>query len=107
MTTTSGGPTSCSPAVFFKLPVAVGGSAPSACPDLFRDADVGLQGEAGGRIDELVDALVRRRGRHVILEAQASFPDIASVPVPRFELFDLSKCVSVSVQSSFSNGVGR
>jgi hypothetical protein len=95
-------------AVVLKLPVAVvDRPASTACPDLFRDADVVFPGGAECRIDELVDVLVRRCCRHVILEAQASFPDIASVPVPRFDILDLPNYASVSVQSSLSSGVGR
>jgi radical SAM superfamily enzyme YgiQ (UPF0313 family) len=84
----------------FRRPVAVGGPAPTTSPDLFGDADVVFQGEAEGRIDDLVRALARRSGRHVVLHAPASFPDMTSVPVPRFELLDLAKYASVSVQYS-------
>jgi radical SAM superfamily enzyme YgiQ (UPF0313 family) len=87
-------------AVAFQLPVAVGGPAPTASPGLFGDADVVLQGEAEGRIDELVQALAERSGSPRTLEAATSFPDMTSVPVPRFDLLDLSTYVSVSVQYS-------
>jgi radical SAM superfamily enzyme YgiQ (UPF0313 family) len=40
----------------FKRPVAVGGPGPTTSPDLFGDADVVFQGEAEGRIDDLVRA---------------------------------------------------
>jgi radical SAM superfamily enzyme YgiQ (UPF0313 family) len=84
----------------FQCPVAVGGPAPTTSPDLFGDADVVFQGEAEGRIDELVRALAQRTGSHLILEAPTSFPEMTSVPVPRFDLLDLSKYASVSVQYS-------
>jgi radical SAM superfamily enzyme YgiQ (UPF0313 family) len=84
----------------FQCPVAVGGPAPTTSPDLFADADVVFQGEAEGRIDELVRALAQRTGSHLILEAPTSFPEMTSVPVPRFDLLDLSKYASVSVQYS-------
>jgi radical SAM superfamily enzyme YgiQ (UPF0313 family) len=87
-------------AIAFRLPVAVGGPAATANPDLFGDADVVFQGEAEGRIDELVRALAQPSGSHLILEAPASFPDITSIPVPRFDLLDLSKYASMSVQYS-------
>ena len=87
-------------AVAFRKPVAVGGPAPTASPDLFDDADVVFQGEAEGRIDELVHALAQRPGSHLILAAPTSFPDMEDLPVPRFDLVDLSKYASVSVQYS-------
>ena len=84
----------------FQRPVAVGGPAPTTSPDLFGDADVVFRGEAEGRIDDLVRALAQRSGSHLVLEAPTSFPDMTSVPVPRFELLDLSKYASMSVQYS-------
>jgi radical SAM superfamily enzyme YgiQ (UPF0313 family) len=83
-----------------QLPVAVGGPAPTGSPGLFRDADVVFQGEAEGRIDDLVDALTRRSDSHVVLPAPASYPDLTTAPVPRFDLLDLSRYTSVSVQYS-------
>ena len=64
-------------AIAFSLPVAVGGPAAAANPDFFGDADLVFQGEAEGRIDELVRALVQPSGSHLILEA----------PRPRRRLF--------------------
>jgi radical SAM superfamily enzyme YgiQ (UPF0313 family) len=87
-------------AVAFQLPVAVGGPAPTASPDLFGDANVVFQGEAEGRIDELVQALAQRSSSQLVLEAPRSFPDITSVPVPRFDLLDLPKYASLSIQYS-------
>jgi radical SAM superfamily enzyme YgiQ (UPF0313 family) len=89
-------------AVGFGLPVAVGGPAPTASPGLFGDANVVFRGEAEGRIDELVRALARGSGHHTVLDAPLTFPDMTKIPVPRFDLLDLSKYVSVSVQ--FSRG---
>ena len=84
----------------FQRPVAVGGPAPTTSPDLFGDANVVFQGEAEGRIEDLVHALVRPSGRQRVLEAPTGFPDMTSVPVPRFELLDLTKYASMSVQYS-------
>jgi radical SAM superfamily enzyme YgiQ (UPF0313 family) len=84
----------------WKLPVAVGGPAPTTSPDLFGDANVVFRGEAEGRIDELVRALTRQSKSHLVLEAPSSFPDMAAAVVPRFDLLDLSKYASVSVQYS-------
>jgi radical SAM superfamily enzyme YgiQ (UPF0313 family) len=87
-------------AAAFRLPVAVGGPAPTASPGLFPEADVVFRGEAEGRIDALVRALGRRSGTRITLEAPASFPDMARVPVPRYDLLDLSNYASMSVQYS-------
>jgi radical SAM superfamily enzyme YgiQ (UPF0313 family) len=84
----------------FQRPVAVGGPAPTTSPELFGGANVVFQGEAEGRIDELVQALARPPEGRVVLEAPAGFPDMGAVPVPRFDLLDLSKYVSMSVQYS-------
>ncbi len=84
----------------FKVPVAVGGPAPTTSPELFGDADVVFRGEAEGRIDELIDALTEPFERTRVLEAPASHPDMTTVPVPRFDLLDMSHYASLSVQYS-------
>jgi radical SAM superfamily enzyme YgiQ (UPF0313 family) len=84
----------------FQIPVAVGGPAPTTSPELFGDANVIFQGEAEGRIDDLVRELSRRSEKAVVLEAPAVFPHMASVPVPRFDLLDLPMYASVSIQYS-------
>ena len=87
-------------AKLLEIPVAVGGPAPTTSPDLFPDASVVFQGEAEGRIDDLVHALtLRTKSRHVV-EAPASHPDMTIVPVPRFDLLDLPAYASLSVQYS-------
>ncbi len=82
------------------LPVAVGGPAATTSPELFGEADVVFQGETEGRIDELLCALAQRSAGGVILEAPKRFPDMTTAPVPRFELLDLSRYSSMSVQYS-------
>jgi radical SAM superfamily enzyme YgiQ (UPF0313 family) len=84
------------------LPVAVGGPAPTASPELFAEASVVVRGEAEGRTEELVRALARTSGERLVIEAPAVFPDMTKVPVPRFDLLDLSQYASLSVQ--FSRG---
>jgi radical SAM superfamily enzyme YgiQ (UPF0313 family) len=84
----------------FQIPVVVGGPAPTTSPELFVDADVVFRGEAEGRIDEVVRVLVQLPGGHRILNAPGGFPEMASVPPPRFDLLDLSKYGSMSVQNS-------
>ena len=83
-----------------KVPVAVGGPAPTTSPDLFCDANVVFRGEAEGRIDELVSGLTRRSESRLVLDAPANRPDMTTVPAPRFDLLDLSGYVSLSVQYS-------
>lgn len=82
------------------IPVAVGGPAPTTSPELFCAADVVFRGEAEGRIDELVAALTQHSGRHSVIETPSSFPDMTTVPVPRFDLLNLSEYASLSVQYS-------
>lgn len=87
----------------FGLPtVAGGGPAATSSPDLFPEAGVVPQGEVEGRIDELVGALDNRSGERVVLRPPRSYPDLKSVPVPRYDLLDLSKYASVSLQYSKS-----
>lgn len=81
-------------------PVVVGGPAATASPDLFGDADVVFQGEAEGRVDELLAAMAQHSESRLVLEAPSSFPDMTNVPVPRFDLLDLSNYSSMSVQYS-------
>ncbi|MHC4815303.1 MAG: B12-binding domain-containing radical SAM protein [Planctomycetota bacterium] len=83
-----------------RLPVVVGGPAPTTSPELFGDADVVFRGEAEGRIDELVRALTQRSESRRVVEAPASYPDMATVAVPRFDLLALSEYASLSVQYS-------
>lgn len=80
---------------------AVGGPAATASPELFPDADVVFRGEAEGRAGSLVAALAS--GRRELLSAPAgAFPDLAGTPLPRFDLLDLPRYASMSVQ--FSRG---
>jgi radical SAM superfamily enzyme YgiQ (UPF0313 family) len=84
----------------FQVPVVVGGPAPTTSPELFGDADVVFRGEAEGRIDELTRVVVQSPGSHRVLKAPGGFPEMANVPPPRFDLLDLSKYGSMSVQNS-------
>ncbi|MBN1656073.1 MAG: DUF4070 domain-containing protein [Deltaproteobacteria bacterium] len=83
-----------------KVPVAVGGPAPTTSPELFRDADVVFRGEAEGRVDELVHALNQRPESCHVVEAPASHPNMTAVPVPRCDLLALSGYASLNVQYS-------
>ena len=80
--------------------VAVGGAAPTASPELFPGADVVFQGEVEGRIDELLRALRGSRSVRTVIAAPSRFPDLSTVPVPRFDLLSLADYASMSVQYS-------
>ena len=77
----------------------VGGPAPSTSPGEYADADVVFCGEAEGRQEELLDAITGANGRRLIL-APAERPEMELVPVPRYDLLELKRYTSVSVQYS-------
>jgi radical SAM superfamily enzyme YgiQ (UPF0313 family) len=79
----------------------VGGPACTTSPELFREANHVFIGEAEGRLESLV-AAVERRGTapHMLVSMPKERPDLASVPVPRFELLDMPAYRSMSVQYS-------
>ncbi|MFW6023429.1 MAG: B12-binding domain-containing radical SAM protein [Myxococcota bacterium] len=79
----------------------VGGPAPSTCPELFEEADVVFRGEAEGRVDELVATVESGGPERRVLDAPAGvYPDVTTVPAPRYDLVDLSSYASVSLQYS-------
>jgi len=82
------------------LKTVVGGPAPTTAGDEeFANADIVFKGEAEGRIDDLLNAL--ESGEKCVLEpVPGSFPDITQAPVPRYDLIDVSRYSSVSLQYS-------
>jgi radical SAM superfamily enzyme YgiQ (UPF0313 family) len=79
----------------------VGGPAATTSPALFPRADHVFVGEAEGRIGHLVAAVERPGSEpHRLGELDSPRPDLASVPVPRFDLLDPSAYRSMSVQYS-------
>jgi radical SAM superfamily enzyme YgiQ (UPF0313 family) len=79
----------------------VGGPACTTSPSLFRDADHIFIGEAEERIDVLVEAIERPGASpHVLAPMPDARPDLCSVPVPRFDLLEMSAYRSMSVQYS-------
>ena len=80
----------------------VGGPAPTTSPHEYEDADILFQGEAEGRIDDLIGALHRWAGHTIQLEAHAedARPSVADVPTPRYDLIDERNYASVSIQYS-------
>jgi radical SAM superfamily enzyme YgiQ (UPF0313 family) len=80
----------------------VGGPAATTSPGAFPDADHLFQGEAEGRLDLLVEALERpaRDAPRLLSPADTGRPDLKLARVPRFDLLDLSRYASFSVQVS-------
>ncbi len=79
--------------------VVVGGPAPTTCPELFGSADLLFQGEVEERVDELVRAVEGRRAG-TLSPPGGAFPDITRAPVPRFDLLELDRYSSMSIQYS-------
>ena len=80
----------------------VGGPAASSTPDAFADADHLFLGEAEGRIDLLVSSLEAGAGGapRLLSPADRDRPDLVESPVPRFDLLELGRYASLSVQYS-------
>ena len=77
----------------------VGGPAPTSDPELFAEADVLFQGEAEGRIPELLEA-VRSDVVGIVLSPSEGYPDPKTFPVPRFDLLEVGAYGAMSVQYS-------
>ncbi len=77
----------------------VGGPAPTSDPELFAEADVLFQGEAEGRIPELLQA-VSSDEVGLVLAASERYPDPKTFPVPRFDLLEVGAYGAMSVQYS-------
>ena len=78
--------------------VVVGGPDPSASPQVYASADARLVGEAEGLRERLIQVLERREPR-VLLRSQG-YPDLATSPIPRFDLLKLDRYLHVGVQAS-------
>lgn len=78
--------------------VVVGGPAPTTAPEEFTDADVIFQGEAEGRIDELLEAM--GADEHRVIAEPEKFPDVTTIPPPRYDLVDFRRYASMSLQYS-------
>jgi len=81
-------------------PVVVGGPDVTASPDVYRQAEFQVLGEAEELVASLVADLERgaRRGTYTA----GRFPDVTRSPVPRFDLLALHRYMHVGVQ--FSRG---
>lgn len=80
--------------------VVVGGPAPTTSPELFREAHVIFQGEAEGRIGELLRAVHAQRDSTITLAVRRDRPDLSRSPTPRFDLLEMSRYASMSIQYS-------
>jgi len=78
----------------------VGGPSPTTAPEDYPDVDILFQGEAEGRIDQLLEAMKAPRGTRLVLEPIGDRPALDEVPVPRFDLLKLDLYASMSVQYS-------
>jgi radical SAM superfamily enzyme YgiQ (UPF0313 family) len=78
----------------------VGGPAPTTSPSEFASADILFQGEAEGRIGELVAALQAPRGAPRLLPNDGPAPEMTESPPPRLDLLDLHAYDTMSLQYS-------
>jgi radical SAM superfamily enzyme YgiQ (UPF0313 family) len=78
----------------------VGGPAPTTSPAAFPEADYVFRGEAEGRLDALVGVLegAPDGGRRILSPEGGAPPDLHRSPVPRFDLLELRRYASLSVQ---------
>ncbi len=79
-----------------------GGAGPTSDPDVFPEADHVFRGEAERRLDPLVEALENpdRPAPRDLSPDDGGRPGLEASPVPRFDLLDLSRYASLSVQIS-------
>jgi radical SAM superfamily enzyme YgiQ (UPF0313 family) len=80
----------------------VGGPAPTTSPGAFGDARHLFQGEAEGRLDRLVEVLEHpdHAADRVLSPPVEARPSMALSRVPRFDLLELKRYASMSVQVS-------
>jgi radical SAM superfamily enzyme YgiQ (UPF0313 family) len=78
----------------------IGGPACTTSPERFGDADCLWLGEAEGRVDALVAAIVGGAQGPRVLEAPAARPSLHEVPVPRFDLLDMRRYRAMCIQTS-------
>ena len=80
----------------------VGGPAATSTPETFPSADHVFRGEAEGRLELLVSALESpdRAAPRDLSPAQGERPALTGSPVPRFDLLELRRYASLSVQYS-------
>src|SRR5579864_8299727 len=92
----------CHRAHAFDLPVAIGGPSVSACPEYYPAFDYLYVGELGDATDALIARLARdcaRPEQQVVLKTVDRL-DMASFPLPAYELADLKRYFLGSIQYS-------
>jgi hopanoid C-2 methylase len=92
----------CRRAHAFDLPVAIGGPSVSACPDYYPLFDYLHVGELGDATDELIARLARdpSRPEQQVVFKTANRLDMASFPIPAYELAELKRYFLGSIQYS-------
>ncbi|HET6438969.1 MAG TPA: B12-binding domain-containing radical SAM protein [Anaeromyxobacter sp.] len=85
-----------------KKPTVVGGPAVTTSPESFPEATYLFQGEAEGRLDQLVAALEHpgRIAERLLSPPGEARPSLALCRVPRFDLLQLDRYASLAVQVS-------
>jgi radical SAM superfamily enzyme YgiQ (UPF0313 family) len=80
-------------------PVAVGGPDVTSSPEVYKQADIRVLGEAELVIDHFIDAWDsgERRG---VFEAEKFKADVTRTPIPRFDLLDFKNYLFLGVQYS-------
>ena len=80
----------------------VGGPAATSSPERFPEAQHVFRGEAEGRLDRLIEVLEHpaRGAERVLSPADDARPSLALARVPRFDLLELDRYASMSVQVS-------
>jgi radical SAM superfamily enzyme YgiQ (UPF0313 family) len=83
-------------------PTVAGGPGPTTSPETFPEADHLFQGEAEGRVELLVRALEEPgwSAPRVLSPVGADKVDMGKAPLPRFELLQLERYASLSIQVS-------
>ena len=76
----------------------VGGPDPTTSPQVYEGADARVLGEAEPVRQQLVEVLAKRKQRTVVEAGE--FADLATSPVPRFDLLKLNRYLHVGVQAS-------
>lgn len=77
----------------------IGGPDVSSNPDIYKEFDIRVIGEAEGIIDEVV-AAIRAGTREGIFTAPLHSVDVTKTPIPRFELLEFSNYMNINVQLS-------
>jgi radical SAM superfamily enzyme YgiQ (UPF0313 family) len=78
----------------------LGGPAVTTSPEAFPDAEHIFLGEAEGRLEALVRALEGGEAPRVLSPLEGERPGLHDAPPPRFELLDIPRYTSMSIQYS-------